>query len=296
MPVAARSETLWLAAYYLSRRTASDGKPPVALGESHWNKAYDLFYRVAGDGRTEAEHRNTLKNARDGFDGYMPNKRTGWRSADGQPMPLGTVAKLVFDAWQAKADVELETFIAELLAARRGDGHGLADGVLITSVPLPRKGAVLSAATPANQWPSGEGRRRSAESKRIGDRAELIVKRLLEETLVADERDTIIHHAAIGHTPGYDLSYRSDGQLIAVEVKGTREERIDSFELTVNELRAATEMESRFHLYLVAAVDTESPMVQVICGPLSDCLDLTPMGYRATYRHDVSRSIEVGAT
>jgi len=106
-------------------------------------------------------------------------------------------------------------------------------------------------------------------SKRIGDKAEQLVKTHLETTLSLAERRTLVHHAALGETPGYDFSVIRNGEHQAIEVKGTTLKQMVGFEMTANEWEAAAQINDRYSLYLVAGVDGDSPLLQVINNPLA---------------------------
>jgi hypothetical protein len=87
--VAERSKELIEVGYYLSRF----GKlsPPSRFGSIKWNEVYALFYQVLGKGRNILEFEHSLKNTRDGFDGYFPEtKREGWKNKDGGTARLST--------------------------------------------------------------------------------------------------------------------------------------------------------------------------------------------------------------
>jgi hypothetical protein len=106
--------------------------------------------------------------------------------------------------------------------------------------------------------------RRSSTAKQIGDRAELLVKRLLEQTLPQELLPTLRHHAANGETPGYDLSYGPADSVVAVEVKGSVQASVASIELTANEWGAAKSLGDRYHLYIVGNVNSTRPVIEVI--------------------------------
>lgn len=121
-----RSPEFYFVAYALSRLSAPSGAPPAVLGVRHWKEAYDLFYEAVGDGREVGSFRNSLKNARDAFDAFMPNSpRTGWRDSDGnvpafasgrirqtlerwQHEPPNLVASSLMEAVQVRDAVEVE--------------------------------------------------------------------------------------------------------------------------------------------------------------------------------------------
>jgi hypothetical protein len=286
-----RSETFWLVAYFLSRCTGGGNAPPEALGVSTWKAAYERFYPACGEGRDLARFRNSLKNARDSFDSHVPNGRRGWLDADHQtPGRLGAIPAAILSAWGDRSDAELFAVIEELLAdpaslaaaERQPSALERPESVRVS------RGAVLRRSKSTPPAEGREGRvavRRSLEAKRVGDRAEQIVRAELMRTLPPAAAETLVHHAAIGETPGYDLSYSRDGELFAVEVKGTVSASMDTFEITAGEVLASRRLGSRYHLYLVASVDSSSPNLQVIAG-LGDDFDLTPTRFVARLRSE----------
>ena len=106
-------------AYYLARfgepRPGKPSVPPVELGTSSWKKAYATFFARLGDGRSAYAFSNTLKNARDLYDGHMSTGRVGWRENDQgrPPAKLPAKHKDVADAWQSKSRDELWKHVAE---------------------------------------------------------------------------------------------------------------------------------------------------------------------------------------
>jgi hypothetical protein len=89
-----------------------------------------------------------------------------------------------------------------------------------------------------------------------------------------------------GQTPGWDLQFAIQGELVAIEVKGTSGEGFLSFELTANELRACQELGLRYKVLLVADCLGATPRVQVIHNPAALLQDghwtLQPVQYRVT--------------
>jgi hypothetical protein len=78
----------------------------------------------------------------------------------------------------------------------------------------------------------------------------------------------VVHRAAGGETPGWDIDYvDSDGQLHRVEVKGTVAGAFLSIALTAGELRAAQAHGEAYWLYLVAHCLTERAQIQRVCNP-----------------------------
>jgi 5-methylcytosine-specific restriction protein A len=109
-----RSAEMILAGYYLARagRRLPDGGPPLppaALRTDEWSRAYACFYGELGDGRTLRTFSNSLKNARDLFDGHVDSGRVGWReTGPGRaPLPLTRDAQRVVDRWGSRSISDL---------------------------------------------------------------------------------------------------------------------------------------------------------------------------------------------
>lgn len=99
--MAERSEALLQVGYYLSRFGTSE--PPLRFKPKKWNEVYRMFYDVLNGGRTVLEFEHSLKNSRDGYDGYFSNtKREGWKSADDSPAKLTGAAAAVFEDFKNK--------------------------------------------------------------------------------------------------------------------------------------------------------------------------------------------------
>lgn len=111
-----RSEQFYVVAYGLSRLSENDGAPPSSLGVTRWNEAYDLFFASLADGRELVSFRNSLKNARDAFDAFMPNSpRRGWRDSFGRPPSLEAGRlKETLELWDPRSD---EAVLEALLSA-----------------------------------------------------------------------------------------------------------------------------------------------------------------------------------
>lgn len=115
-------------------------------------------------------------------------------------------------------------------------------------------------------------RSRSRQSIAIGDHAEEIVYRWLRTYLPEAERESVDWLAQRGETPGWDIQYlKANGQLIAVEVKGTVLSRFTDIELTANEWAAAERLGVNYWLYLVAKCSTTSPIIAPIQDPYRKC-------------------------
>ena len=143
------------------------------------------------------------------------------------------------------------------------------DSVTIPTSTVPLDQLVL--AREARKGKSGgrngySGRRTSHQSKAIGDLAEGVVCRFLENDPLARNVEWL---ARRGETPGWDLQYvDSDGRLVRVEVKGTTQERFSSIELTRNEWEAAEMHRDSYHIYLVNSCVTQTPQITFINDPV----------------------------
>jgi hypothetical protein len=104
----------------------------------------------------------------------------------------------------------------------------------------------------------------SRNAKMVGDRAEEIVLRYLRSQL-AEIGGTLRWVARDGKTPGWDIEYvDTDGETVAVEVKGTAAAAFTSIELTDGEWTAARKLRSRYRLFLVAECLSVKPKVQEV--------------------------------
>ena len=81
-----RTKQLIQVGYFLSR--FGKKQPPAVFEGKKWKEVYHLFFRKLADGRGLASFEHSLKNTRDGFDGYFENDREGWKSSGGTPAPL----------------------------------------------------------------------------------------------------------------------------------------------------------------------------------------------------------------
>jgi len=114
----------------------------------------------------------------------------------------------------------------------------------------------------------GHSLRRSGRAKEIGDWAERLIARQLQEMLPVKCRSTVDWLAGRGETPGWDISYLDgDGKPVAVEVKATTLARFSSIEMTANEWRAAEEHGERYVLALVVRACTDSCRVAFLRNP-----------------------------
>jgi hypothetical protein len=104
----------------------------------------------------------------------------------------------------------------------------------------------------------------SRNAKMVGDRAEEIVLRYLRSQL-AEIGDTLRWVAREGETPGWDIEYvGTNGEIAAVEVKGTAAAAFTSIELTDGEWTAARKLRNRYRLFLVAECLSIKPKIQEV--------------------------------
>lgn len=139
-------------------------------------------------------------------------------------------------------------------------------------------------------------RRLSLYAGIVGRRAEEIVVKLLQENLTGGEKEGIVWRSRQGETPGWDIDYaNADGQLIAIEVKGTTGKSFPNVEITGNEWEAACKLQDRFWLYLVTECFTTDPKIQRIQNPYlmkeSGKMSVTPILWRMELLRD-SANIE----
>jgi hypothetical protein len=114
--------------------------------------------------------------------------------------------------------------------------------------------------------PSNQIYRKSKRSKEVGDWAEAVVLRFLEETRKGINR--LSHRAAMGETPGWDIDFEDTaGKLQLIEVKGTISSAFIGVDLTANEKKAAEMHGASYWLYLVADCLTDNPKIQTIQNP-----------------------------
>jgi 5-methylcytosine-specific restriction protein B len=99
-----RSKELIEVGYYLSRFGVS--KPPSRFGDANWKEVYRMFFNSLGQGREVLNFERSLKNTRDGFDGYFKEtRREGWKDKDGHPATLGSDAQEVFVEFEGLSEL-----------------------------------------------------------------------------------------------------------------------------------------------------------------------------------------------
>ena len=126
--------------------------------------------------------------------------------------------------------------------------------------------------------------RRSRYSAALGRRGEEVVLAHLRATLTPAEASTLRWVSEAGEHPGWDIEFRSSGQLIAVEVKATGGPAFPSIEVTANEWVAAQTVGANYRLCLVAEVRGTTPRIQMIENPAAmvaaGTFGATPSGWR----------------
>ena len=129
------------------------------------------------------------------------------------------------------------------------------------------------------------GARYRRDATRFGRRAEEIVHRFLLEHSNELGAKNIRWLSREGLTPGWDLQYEDDqGEVIAIEVKGTTGPVFSSIDITVGEWNAALAKADRYWLYLVAECSGTEPILHRMQGPArllhAGAATLAPVVYR----------------
>lgn len=134
-------------------------------------------------------------------------------------------------------------------------------------------------------------RRYSAESRRVGDAGEKAVisyeKRKLLNLGLPELAAKIVHHAARGEFPGWDItSYDASGKEIYIEVKASIGKTISTVDITANEWSSAQNIhfKDQYHLYLVSEALCKRPRIEILKAPHQYVADrkltLTPVVYQ----------------
>ncbi len=126
----------------------------------------------------------------------------------------------------------------------------------------------VQASIPNDRASHTGGGRRSRNAKIAGDRSEGIAIRYIRERVLG--ATNIRHVASAGETPGWDIEYRdADGNLNAIEVKGTSGDAFISFEMTDNELAAARNLGQCYWIYLIAKCLGRRANVHAVRNPFA---------------------------
>ncbi|WP_447042566.1 DUF3883 domain-containing protein [Vreelandella sp. H-I2] len=138
-----------------------------------------------------------------------------------------------------------------------------------------------------NERKAAYSTRRSSESKKIGDEAELFVYNLLKDGKIDLVKTETVKNVA-SEKVGWDIQYENEsGDLVKVEVKGTVGKQFLNFEITQNELEKLSDPANLYHIYLVAGCRNDNKKIQIIynirdlistgqvtCTPLTHRLEL----------------------
>jgi len=123
----------------------------------------------------------------------------------------------------------------------------------------------------------------SRNAKKIGDRAEQVVLKFLENHNYKNIRWV----ANEGEKPGYDIScVDHTGLEIYIEVKGTTTSKFNDFIITNNEFLTAEKLRDRFYIYFVTNCLSKTPKVQPFQNPYekitSSEWELAPISYKVS--------------
>lgn len=184
--------------------------------------------------------------------------------------------------------------------------YATASGQAMPSIPLLRKaveGAQFIDKMPAS--PPGvrfkfTGRGKSdyaaqqRNSRRIGDRGELVVLALEKQWLISSGKTKLaryIDHVAQREDGlGYDiLSFETDGRKRPIEVKATNAPNLQNgFYITANELEKSRQLPN-YYLYLVFSATSKSPRVFIMKKPnlKGSGFVLQPLNYHVTHPKSV---------
>ena len=120
--MAERSKELIEVGYYLSRFGMEN--PPSMLKVKYWKSAYALFYEKLGKGRDRGQFEHSLKNTRDGFDGYfIGTKREGWKNDQGEPAKLSQDELEIFNEFKILNDEEIFQRISHHISEEPNGGY-----------------------------------------------------------------------------------------------------------------------------------------------------------------------------
>lgn len=138
-----------------------------------------------------------------------------------------------------------------------------------TAIPLSAVNSLIippGAVGPRKDQRPSAAYRKSKRAKEVGDWAEQVVVRFVQERIRGCKN--CIHRAAANETPGWDIDYLdSKGELQCVEVKGTVGAGFAGIEMTANEIQAARTHGENYWLYLVAGCLTDTPRIPLIQNP-----------------------------
>jgi 5-methylcytosine-specific restriction protein B len=115
-----RSKEIIVVGYFLSR--FGDKNPPSSLKTNKWKYAYSLFFNKLNNGRSLTEFEHSLKNTRDGFDGYFPKtSREGWKDKEGNPAKLPADAEEVYNQFKNLSEDQIYSIIKEYISIKHNN-------------------------------------------------------------------------------------------------------------------------------------------------------------------------------
>lgn len=91
-------ETVWKNILTVGMYLSKYGKD-IRFPDLSWKDTYALFYQSLGKGRGVESFGNTLKNARDKYDGHNQSSRQGWKNPDGKPLSLTNGERKIFEKY-----------------------------------------------------------------------------------------------------------------------------------------------------------------------------------------------------
>jgi hypothetical protein len=205
---------------------------------------------------------------------------------------------------------DLQETVALYVAISEDPLRPTIDELLIATIPSPAAPETTTAkpflSRPAPKArkggkSTGQRRRYSPQSRKVGDAGEQAVKLYETKKLVACGKghlaDKVDHHAAKGEFPGWDLtSYDEKGEKIYIEVKATVGRSISCLDLTANEWLAASHKKhrQRYFIYIVTNALSPNPQIEILQGPCdyveSGELKLEPIVYELDLRKKPSQT------
>jgi hypothetical protein len=119
-------ETIWknilTVGMYLSKY--GDGHKNARFPDLSWKETYAMFYPVLGKKRELESFCNTLKNARDKFDGHNKSSRQGWKNPDGKPLSLTNGERKIFEKYSDMSEPKFWKKIVKLIDEAVEDDGG----------------------------------------------------------------------------------------------------------------------------------------------------------------------------
>ncbi|MEQ6123033.1 DUF3883 domain-containing protein [Pseudotenacibaculum sp. MALMAid0570] len=120
----------------------------------------------------------------------------------------------------------------------------------------------------------------SKNAKEVGDLGEQLVYEYLKSSGV----NSLVWHANVGETPGYDISFiDKNNNPNYVEVKTTTGKLFNNFLMTINEVNSAKKLGVNYKVYLVSDCLSSSPKLNIIDNPtLESNFIFEPISFKVT--------------